>query len=92
MVRQRYQLFTSRIIDDQRILESGWLQEKPVHTQARRAAFFQLLFGCPTANFGPLSRGQPHQPDVNHCILFLFDPKVSGTLVARLSPKARLST
>ena len=31
--------------------------------------FFQLLFGCPTANFGPLSRGQPHSPDVNHCVL-----------------------
>ena len=21
------------------------------------------------ANFGPLSRGQPHSPDVNHCVL-----------------------
>ena len=31
--------------------------------------FFKLLFGCPTANFGPLSRGQPHSPDVNHCVL-----------------------
>ena len=26
---------------------------------------FLLLFGCPTANFGPLSRKQPHSPDVN---------------------------
>ena len=31
--------------------------------------FFQLVFGCPTANFGPLPRGQPHSPDLNHCIL-----------------------
>ena len=30
--------------------------------------FFKLLLGCPTANFGPLSRGQPHSPDVNHCV------------------------
>ena len=28
-----------------------------------------MLFGCSTANFGPLSRGQPQSPDVNHCIL-----------------------
>ena len=33
-----------------------------------------LLFGCPTAKFGPLSRGEPHSPDVNHCILH-FRPK-----------------
>ena len=25
----------------------------------------------PTANFGPLSRGQPHSPDVNHCVLHI---------------------
>ena len=24
-----------------------------------------LLLGFPTANFGPLLRGQPHEPDVN---------------------------
>ena len=29
---------------------------------------------CPTANFGPLSRGQPHSPNVNHCLLH-FRPK-----------------
>ena len=33
-----------------------------------------LLFGCPTANFGSLLRGQPHSPDVNHCVLhFSFE-------------------
>ena len=26
-----------------------------------------LLFGCLTAKFGPLSRGQPLLPNVNHC-------------------------
>ena len=26
------------------------------------------------ANFGPLSRGQPHSPDVNHCVLH-FQPE-----------------
>ena len=29
----------------------------------------QLLFDRPTANFGPLSKGHPHSPDVNHCDL-----------------------
>ena len=29
------------------------------------------IFGCSTANFGPLSRGQPHSPDVNHCVLHI---------------------
>ena len=38
--------------------------------------FFYLPFGCPTANFGPLSRKQPHLLDVNHCILH-FWPKAS---------------
>ena len=31
--------------------------------------FFKLLFCCPTANFGSLSRGQPHSPDVSQCVL-----------------------
>ena len=30
---------------------------------------FKLLFGCPTANFGSLLRGQSHSPDVDHCVL-----------------------
>ena len=28
--------------------------------------FFQLLFGYPKTNFGPLLRRLPHSPDVNH--------------------------
>ena len=27
------------------------------------------------ANFGPLSRGQPHSPDVNHCVFLHFRPE-----------------
>ena len=38
------------------------IQEKPFF-------FFKLLFGCPKAKFGLLLRGQPHSPDVNHCVL-----------------------
>ena len=54
--------------------------------------FFKLLFGCPTANFGPLSRGQPHSPDVNHCVLH-FRPeghREPRNEVGSLSPAERL--
>ena len=40
--------------------------------------FFELLFGCPATNFGPLLRGQPHSPDVNHCVLHFQPEKVTG--------------
>ena len=33
--------------------------------------FFFLLFGSPTANFEPLSRRQPHSPNVNHLHLHI---------------------
>lgn len=29
--------------------------------------FFYLLLGCLKANFGPLSRKQPHQSDIGYC-------------------------
>ena len=51
-----------------------------------------LLFGCPMANFGPLSRGQPHSPDVNHCVLH-FRPeghREPRNEVGSLSPAKRL--
>ena len=35
-------------------------------------AIFYLLFGCLKTNFGSLSRGQPHSPDVNHCVFIIF--------------------
>ena len=31
--------------------------------------FFHPPFGCPTANFGPFFKRQPHSPDVNHYAL-----------------------
>ena len=37
-----------------------------------------LLFGCPMANFGPLLRGQPHSPDVNHCVFTYLTKMSSG--------------
>ena len=43
--------------------------------------FFFLLFGCPTANFGPLSRWRPHLSDVNHCVLSGVYAKVTGNVV-----------
>ena len=33
-----------------------------------------MLFGCATTNFGTLSRGQPHSPHVNHCVI-QFQPE-----------------
>ena len=48
---------------------------------------FFLLLGYPMANFGPLSRGQPHYPNVNHYIFNpYFDPKVRS-FVTWLDPK-----
>ena len=44
------------------------------------------------ANFGPLSRGQPHSPDVNHCVLH-FRPeghREPHNKVGSLSPVERL--
>ena len=37
--------------------------------------FFKCLFGCPTANFGPLLRGLSHSPDVT--TLFYWLPSES---------------
>ena len=45
-----------------------------------------LSFGCPTANFGPLSREKPHWLDVDHCVFICFDPKVTRSLITRLGP------
>ena len=33
--------------------------------------FFQVLSGCPTANFGLLSRRQSRSADVNHCVIHI---------------------
>ena len=36
---------------------------------------FLSAIGRPTVNFGPLLRGQPHSPDVNHIVLSMFSSK-----------------
>ena len=41
--------------------------------------FFSLLFGCPTVNSGPLSRGHHLSPNVNHRVLSISDSKVTGS-------------
>ena len=48
--------------------------------------FSYLLHDYPTASFGPLSRGQPHQSDVYHCMILCFDPEVKGSVVTRVGP------
>ena len=40
--------------------------------------FLKLLFGCPTAIFGPFSRGRPHLPDVYHCVLTISTRRSPG--------------
>ena len=40
----------------------------------KEVIFFQLLFGCPTASFGPLLRGQPHSLNCNDCVI-QFQPE-----------------
>ena len=46
--------------------------------------FFNLLFGCPTANFGPLSTGHPLSLGINHYVFSNFQPKVTESLAMRL--------
>ena len=41
-------------------------------------SFLYLLFGCAIANFGPLSKGKPHSPEVDHCVLSNFQPEFHG--------------
>ena len=63
-----------------------------IRSECRKKSFLQLLFGCPTANFGPLSRGQTHSPDVNHCVLRLRPEghREPCSEVESLSPAERL--
>ena len=51
-----------------------------------------MLFGCPKANFGPLSRGEPHSPAANHCVLHLRPKghREPRNKVGTLSPAERL--
>ena len=36
--------------------------------------FLKRLFGCSTANFGPLSRGQSYWTNINNCVFVIFLP------------------
>ena len=38
-----------------------------------RKSYHQAIH-CPTANFGPLSRG-----NINHCVWYLFDQRLTGS-------------
>ena len=40
--------------------------------------FFKLLLRCPTANFRPLTKGQPHLLDANHCVLIILTQRSPG--------------
>ena len=42
------------------------------------SSFFELLFGCRTANYGPLSMGQPYSSDVNHCVFSFLTRRSLG--------------
>ena len=46
----------------------------------KRIAFFYLLFGYPTANFGQLSRGQHLLPDVNNHVLIFLNCRLPGAM------------
>ena len=52
-------------------MNTGFYDEVASHIETSQLIFFLLPFGCPTANFGPLSTGQPHSPDANHCVLHI---------------------
>ena len=56
-----------------------------------RYDIFQILSGCPKQNFGPISRGQPHSPDVNRCIFNNFNSMVTRNLIKRLGAYAQPS-
>ena len=54
--------------------------------------FFNCYLAAPRPTFGPLSRGQPHSPDVNHFVLY-FRPEghqEPPSKVGSLSPAKHL--
>ena len=60
------------------------LQFLQLHGSFYQRGIFYLLLGCPTVNLGPLSKGQPRSPDVNHSVFIHFHTKVTEILVTRL--------
>ena len=54
---------------------------------------YYVLFGCPSANFGPLPRAQPYSPNLHHSIYVKFQPKSHWELpnkIGFLNPAKRL--
>ena len=47
---------------------------------------FICIFDCLAVNFGPVSRKKLQSPNANHCVLFIFNQRVNGTLTTRLGP------
>ena len=45
-------------------------------------SFYQSL-GCSMANFWPMTRGQTHSLDDNHCFYFEFNPEVPRSLLMK---------
>ena len=55
--------------------------EFPPTARFPRQTYDHQALHCPTANFWPLSRGKVYNtPHLNHCVCYLFDPKVTGAL------------
>ena len=52
--------------------------------------FLYLLFGCSTANFGPLSRMQPYSSDVNHLCFTCSTRRSPRASFESLSPAKHL--
>ena len=50
--------------------------------------FWTAIWLCPSANFQPLSRGQPHSPGVNHIIVTYLTWKSPGSLKQGCVPKS----
>ena len=61
-----------------------WITSFPALNPSQH--FFYLVFGCPTANFGSLSRGKPISSNVDHNVVSVFDRRVTSNRAARLGP------
>ena len=46
------------------------------HDDLFNTYLLSAMFGCPKTNFWSLSRGQPHSPDINHCVFIIFWLKI----------------
>ena len=51
-----------------------------------RLGFSLFASWLTVVNVWSFLRGQPHSPDVNHCVLSMFDPKVTRSFVTGLDP------